>query len=125
MKSADLESNMGKIIEGHVKGISLASLLTILNYEKTCRVIIKDKDKDGKLYFKDGNLIDAEFGSLSGEEEAFQLLYFDFPEIYLEYSEDKRERKIKKSITNLLLESAERFDEKTKEKETPKKGGIT
>ncbi len=113
------------LAEGYIKGISLPSLLTLLSYDsKTCKIVVQDTTSKGKLYFKNGKLIDAETEDETGEEAVYRLLSLSSPEIFLEPFDGNRERNIYKTIEQLLLESAKRIDESKKIKNDEKEGKM-
>lgn len=62
-------------VSGVVDAIDLTSLLQMINLEKkSLSVKISIKDKQGYLYFKNGEVIHAEFDRIEGEEAAFHLI---------------------------------------------------
>ncbi len=64
-----------KGVSGTVEAIELTSLLQIINLEKkSAEVEIEINRKTGVLYFRDGELIHAEFADLEGEEAAIRLI---------------------------------------------------
>ena len=104
-------------IKGYVKGLNLPSLLTVIEYDRiTCKLVIKENSIKGELYFKDGMLIDAQMGEQTGEEVVYKLLLLTSPDIFLDYFDGRREKKINKSINQLLLESAKYIDESNRGK---------
>lgn len=100
--------------DGTLKGISVASFLQLIEMEeKTCSLeIISKGSEKGFFYFKDGNLYDAVYSRLNGEEAAFKLLALDKASIRLNnLSNDKVVKRINISLMNLIMESLRRKDE--------------
>ena len=103
--------------DGTLKGISVASFLQLIEMEeKTCCLeIISSGDEKGLFYFKDGELYDAVYGRLSGEDAAFELLAFEKSSIRLKnLSDEKVVKRINISLMNLIMESLRRKDESKK-----------
>jgi two-component system response regulator (stage 0 sporulation protein F) len=63
---------------GMVRGLGLASLLQLLNWEKrTATLTVRGPDGTGYLYVKDGDLIHAALGQDEGILAAYQLLSWE------------------------------------------------
>ncbi len=100
--------------DGTLKGISVASFLQLIQMEeKTCFLeIIPTVGQKGFFYFIDGELYDALYGSLKGEEAAFELLALDKASIRLKNLPDEKVvKRINISLMNLIVESLRRKDE--------------
>ena len=103
--------------DGTLKGISVANFLQLIQMEeKTCFLEISSTGNEkGLFYFKDGELYDAVYGGLNGEEAAFKLLAFDNASIrFKKFSDDKIVRRISVSLMNLIMESQRLKDESKK-----------
>ncbi|WP_458775638.1 DUF4388 domain-containing protein [Desulforhopalus sp. 52FAK] len=98
-------------------GISLSSFLQLLEQErKSCSVVVHQDKKTGRLYFKDGAMIDAEYYDLFGLEAAYNILSWEKSKFRL-YQEEERIVRISKSLTHVLLTvSAQRDEHKALEK---------
>jgi hypothetical protein len=96
--------------DNSVPGLSLTSFLQILEQEqKTCSLHVStDKDK-GVLYFQNGEIIDAKNDSFYGEEALFSILKWKNTHLKIADAE-KRKRRINKSLTHILLRSADQQD---------------
>ncbi len=98
---------------GHVRGISIASFLQMIELEdKTCVLKITGAGKTGRLYCDSGRLVHAEIGGLKGKEAAFAILEADHALIEIEYGPTAEERTISAPLMSLLLESGRLKDEK-------------
>jgi len=63
---------------GHLQDISIASFLQLLGMEqKTCTLEVTRADRIGRLWLRDGRLIDAEFESFRGETAAQEIIAWD------------------------------------------------
>ncbi len=87
---------------GHIRGMTMLSLLPIVEMlQKTCRMKVSAGAKNyGYLYFKDGILFDAHFGSLNGEAAAREIVTWH--KIAIEMSELPRHRTRKRLKTGLM-----------------------
>ena len=98
--------------KGHVAGISLPSFLQLLELDKkTCTLTIKVKNNHGKMYFKQGELVDATTGDLTGQEAAFEIIGWDNTEIEIQNSCRRQKRTITAPLGFILIESVRQKDE--------------
>lgn len=99
--------------EGFIKGISLAGFLQLVDMEKkTCTIRIQSKDKFGSLFFLQGDLVDAEFGALQGQEAALEIIGWDETNIVIDSVCKVRKKQIDAGLNHLLLEAFRLKDEK-------------
>ena len=70
--------------------------------------------KDGKIFFKEGKMADIEVGNLSIDQALEECIKSDVEkkQIQIEYINHRRENRINKSLTEMLLEAARVWDEK-------------
>lgn len=81
-KPPDMDFLVGRIdrvirrrSESQVRGIALSTFLQILEIErKTCTVMVSHGGRVGELFFRDGNLQQAQMGDLEGKEALFRML---------------------------------------------------
>jgi len=62
-----------------IKKMSLATVLELISMEKkTASIVVKNSktNKSGRIWFKEGNLIDAEAENIIGMEAVFEMLSF-------------------------------------------------
>ncbi len=96
---------------GRIGGVSLASFLQMLEQErKTCTLVVESEDRSGRLYFNEGDLIDAECGEDVGQEAVYTLLTWQGPSFRVTEGED-RLRRITLPLAHILLQAATRQDE--------------
>jgi twitching motility two-component system response regulator PilG len=121
-KPVQIEKLADSILEGlelserddSLTGVSVTGLAQIVEAEqKSCRLVLRRHGRElGSLFFEQGELIDAEYGDLSGEEAAIQLVGLD--DVQIEFrapSSEKRARKIQAGLQGLLLEAMRIKDE--------------
>lgn len=121
-KPIDFDSLLRKIkdglkagsTKGHVAGISLPSFMQLLELDKkTCTLHVKSGKHRGDMYFKQGELLSARTGKLTGQDAAFEIINWDNAEIEIEnickFDEDKRDINVPMGF--LLIESARVKDE--------------
>jgi DNA-binding response OmpR family regulator len=98
--------------EGFFSGLTLGSLLQIVELEKkTCTLRVESEGREGHLYIKDGDLLDAEAGDLAGDEAAFEMMTWEETRTEIQGTCWKTDRKIPYSLSHLLLEALRRKDE--------------
>ena len=98
--------------KGGIDGISISSFLQMLEQERhTCKVMVSAGDKQGYLFFLDGELIEAEFEQLFGIEAAYTIVSWEAPKISLNETEEKQ-RNIDHPLGFILLNAAKRQDER-------------
>jgi len=101
---------------GRIHGISLASFLQMSEMEQTtCKLKITSEDKTGYLYLTDGQLIDAETGSLHAETAAYEIVSWDNTQIEVERRQIKRQKTIQQSLMNILMQANKIKDEQEAE----------
>jgi hypothetical protein len=95
-----------------MKGISLPSVLQVINLERqSCDIHAQADGRLGQLHFRDGNLVDAAAEDLVGEDAAYAILGWKNPEFEVSSDDAPRDRSIEADLTHLLLETARRQDE--------------
>lgn len=102
--------------EGSISGISLASLLQLIEMEqKTCLLEVHSTidNQVGAIYIKDGSLYSALFGKATGEEAIYQMM--ELSDVRIEFKKPPPRKNIKKQIQKslmaLLMEGSRRLDE--------------
>ncbi len=96
---------------GRIGGVSLASFLQMLEQErKTCTLVVESEEQSGRLYFDEGDLIDAECGGEIGQEAVYSLLTWSGPSFRVTEPEDRLQR-ITLPLAHILLQAATRMDE--------------
>ena len=107
-----------------ITGISLASFVQLLEQErKSCTLVVTHSSEQGKLYFSDGNVIDAECSGKVGLEAAYAILAWENPSFFLSESENRMVR-ISQPLTHLLLKAStwndeEKYQQNSKKPQKP------
>jgi hypothetical protein len=95
-----------------MKGISLSSVIQVINLERqSCDIEAQADGQSGLLHFRDGTLVDAMADGLAGEDAAYEILAWDHPEFEVTTEDSPRDRTIDADLTQMLLETARRQDE--------------
>lgn len=103
---------------GRIRGISLSSFTQMLELEgKTCSMQIRKDKAYGRLFFKKGDLVAAEFENLDSHDAAVKILGWRKVQIDIDYLPFEKEKEISIPLMNLLLESHKAQDEKNSKKE--------
>lgn len=96
---------------GIFSGVSLSSFLQMLEQErKSCTLIVNCDGREGRFYFDDGKLVDAQSANAVGREAVYAILSWDHPSLQVEQAED-RMRRITEPLAHILLDYAKRRDE--------------
>ena len=98
---------------GESFGISIASFMQLIQSEqKTCLLEVRIRDMTGHIYFEDGELINAAFSGLKGEEAIYRLM--EYPDVQIGFKKipkKKIKRIIQASLMQILMEGMRRIDE--------------
>ncbi len=106
---------------GHLQGIALSTFLQMVEAErKTCVLSVRQGEEAGTLWFKKGELLDAETGDLGGEAAALRIARWEHPEIDIVAGKVNRAKVVQMPLAELLLEAFRQLDE---EERTRKKAG--
>lgn len=108
-----LLSRRPRKISGQLGIMNLADIIQILDMNrKSCVVTLKKEKTTGRVYFRNGRIIDAEIGKLQGEEALLELLGWKEADFIVETDIDLPfEDRIKKDTSTLLIEAFTRIDE--------------
>ncbi len=100
-----------KGFSGTIESIDLTSLLQLINLErKTVAVKIEVENKHGFLHFEDGEIINAEFADLQGEEAAIKLINLNSGKFKV-IKKKKTVKNIKTPFINFMMEIMRLIDE--------------
>lgn len=123
--AARIESHLAGRASGYVRGITLPTFLQILEVErKTCLLTVRLHDREGRLHFEDGVLLDAETGDMAGEEAALEILSWDHAVIEIGAVHGPRQRRVAVGLATLLLESARLRDERGRDEDEGSAGAT-
>ncbi|MEM7049790.1 MAG: DUF4388 domain-containing protein [Acidobacteriota bacterium] len=106
--------------EGHFRGWNLSTILQMVEMDKrTCTLRVRCGENLGLLFFRAGDLIDAESGPLQGIDAAYEIVNWDGDtSVEVEGFCGSEQKSIDLPVTHLLLEGLARRDEERRESET-------
>ncbi len=97
---------------GYINGIPVSSFIQVLELEKkTCTLQVSADGMNGCLYLDNGVVLNAETGTLSGEEAAILILGWENTQIKMIDDCTKKKKDIRSSLTRLILDAFRRKDE--------------
>ena len=105
---------------GTLHGISSGTFLQLIEMEqKTCtiRVMDRNSERKGVLFFRKGELMDARVNGLSGVQAAYEIFSWDEVNLSIQNSCQKEEKKIDGDLQGILLEAMRLKDEANVEME--------
>ncbi len=98
---------------GRVSGITLPSFLQLVEAErKTCTILVQRGQRQGRLFFRSGQILDAETGDRSGVDAALEILSWDHAELMFTGICTRKEARIEESLQFLCLEAMRLADER-------------
>ncbi len=99
---------------GVLHGISSGTFLQLIEMEqKTCTIRVLDRrsGKQGVLFFRDGELLDARVNGSSGLDAAYAIFSWDEVNLAIQNSCQKKEKNIQGDLQGILLEAMRLKDE--------------
>jgi CheY-like chemotaxis protein len=110
-----IESLLGREMDGGFRGVQSKSLVDIIQLEclSSSSSVLKVANQAliGKIWFHNGDIVDAETQAFSGEEAFRKILSWKTGNFEMLPAEPNRVRTIFNSYQGLLLESAQALDE--------------
>ena len=104
--------------QGSLKELPLPDIIQLVSVSgKTGAFTLESAGADGeggssgKIYLRNGQIVHAETGELSGEEAVYELAIWNEGDFVFTPGEESETSSIQKSNTNLLMEAARRIDE--------------
>ena len=113
--AAEAREALNESARGSISGISLPSLLQILQWErKSCSVRVSSGANRGRLDFLSGELVNAySYGAqLEGEAAAYEIFAWEDIATQIERSHPATKRLIKTPLQNLLIDAMRQKDER-------------
>lgn len=99
-----------------IKNFGLPSILQLIELEERTGILtLKINEENGRVFFRDGRLMDVEVKGLSTEEALGVLIHslYEDREIGIEYINHRKHKKISMSLMQLVMEATRIKDEKT------------
>jgi len=98
---------------GHLADMGVVDLIQTIELGRKSGLVhvVDEEDARGTLFFRDGNVFDAELGNLSGEDAVYRMLTWGEGEFEFVFRSVRRKDVIKMSSQGLLMEGMRRLDE--------------
>jgi len=100
------------VLSGNLESMALSDLLEAIQFgRKNAHIRIEHGGEFSHLWCADGDVIDAQAGTLSGTRAVYRLLSLRDGRLQAEFTSVQRERTVVAPIDALLVEFARRLDE--------------
>ncbi|HMI94148.1 MAG TPA: DUF4388 domain-containing protein, partial [Polyangiales bacterium] len=97
---------------GSLSDMGLVDLLQTVDHSKKSGVLyVTSGQLRGAIYFRDGNIVDAEVGALRGERAVYRALVWNEGSFEIDFRDVRREDVIGASTQGVLMEGMRRIDE--------------
>jgi DNA-binding response OmpR family regulator len=98
---------------GRVQDMPVVDVIQTIEISRKSGVIqfVGDRGRQAAIYFRDGRVIDAEAGTLTGEDAVYRLLTWSEGEFEVVFRTVRRREVITTSSQGLLMEGMRRLDE--------------
>ncbi len=108
----DKPSTLKTRFAGSIDDMTVVDLLQTFEIaRKSGSITFKNGPLLGYVWFVDGKVVDAEVGSLRGEEAVYRLLVWDAADFEVEFEPVTREDVVEASTSAILMEGMRRADE--------------
>ncbi len=98
--------------QGSLKELPLPDIIQLVSVSgKSGLFSIRNGSSEGRIFLRDGQIVDARVGDLVGEEAVYELAIWPEGDFVFTPGQEAETQSIKKSNTNLLMEAARRIDE--------------
>ena len=98
-------------IEGSLQSVDIQDIVQLLNLNRsTGHLHINAPSLKGIIFYREGDIVNAEVEGLKGEAAAYVLLSQNVGNFYFEIIEHNKPREIQRAIHDLVLEAARRKD---------------
>ena len=105
-------------VRGLIQGVSLSSFLQMSEMEgSTCTLEVRSGKKTGTLHLLNGNIIDAETGSLKHKTALYTILGWGNAEIYIQKPSGRQKNEINLPLMHILIEALKKKDKVDYEKD--------
>ena len=107
------ERKDGVRFAGRVADMPVVDVIQTIEVSRKSGVIqfVADRHRTAAIYFRDGKVIDAEAGTLQGEDAVYRLLTWSEGEFEVVFRTVRRREVIQTSSQGLLMEGMRRLDE--------------
>ncbi|MDJ0835949.1 MAG: DUF4388 domain-containing protein [Acidobacteriota bacterium] len=98
-------------IEGNLSSVDIQDIVQLLNLNQSTGLLhIQSSNLQGLLYYREGDIVNAEVEGMTGSPAAYVLLSQSEGSFNFEIAEHQASREIHRSIHDLVLETARRKD---------------
>lgn len=112
-------------IEGSLQSVDIQDIAQLLNINRSTGILhIQNNQVKGELYYRDGDIVNAEVEGMTGASAAYALMSQSEGSFHFEIAAHDKPRVIMRSIYDLLLEAARRKDTIKKIRATLKHDNI-
>lgn len=126
VKQQAVDEIVSTTVSGNLRDMSLTSIVQITCTDmKSARLVLRQpnsmpggEEREGVIFFENGQIVHAAVGSLQGTEAVYELLDWDEGFFQMESNLVAPRQTITVSWTHLLLESTSRLDEQGQEGST-------
>jgi CheY-like chemotaxis protein len=109
----ELQRALSPQMVGRIQGITLFGLLQLLEVErKTALIVVRALRDEGRLFFEDGELADANVRRKTGLEAVYEILGWTDPSVEIFYRRRSRQRTVTEPLQHVLMEAARLHDER-------------
>ncbi|HKP58522.1 MAG TPA: response regulator [Polyangiales bacterium] len=107
-----LSASLAEGTRGHVRNISMPSLLQLLGMErKTCTLTVESEGKTGYLYMSDGELVDARIGEEHGDAVAIRIVGWQGASVTIINTCVTKQRTVAQPTSFIIMEAVRLADE--------------
>ncbi|NIN64676.1 MAG: response regulator [Anaerolineae bacterium] len=126
VKQQAVDEIVSTTVSGNLRDMSLTSIVQITCTDmKSARLVLRQpnsmpggEEREGVIFFENGQIVHAAVGSLQGTEAVYELLDWDEGFFQMESNVVAPRQTITVPWTHLLLESTSRLDEQGQERST-------
>ena len=117
-KMAREASRGDSVVRGNLQQMSTMDLFQSLELgHKTCRLTLSNKSERCDMYFNDGQINHAIYGSLRGDDAVFKVLAWTEGLFEIDFSGNSSEQTTTRSTQGLLMEGLRLLDESNRDAE--------
>lgn len=118
-----LSITLAQGMRGHVRNISLPSLLQLIEMErKTCTLAVESEGRTGYLYMSEGQLIDARLGEQQGDDAAIRIAGWRSSAVTIINTCATKQRTIERPMGFIIMEAVRLMDEANRTQTAPSDG---
>jgi CheY-like chemotaxis protein len=101
---------------GDLSDVGVVDLVQTIELNRKSGIVhvVNRDERRGSIFFRDGKVIDAEVGRLSGAHALYRLFSWSDGQFAVEFKHIRRHDRIEQSMAALLMEGMRRLDEATR-----------